>query len=159
MSKLVDILERAGQERPAPLGFGVAARHEEPTSSMVVLGNLTSRHLNGNRRLPKAPVDAFQLPVEAIGNKKFPQISERLANITWGIRADTVTLEQVRLAKAAGCDFVAIALEDTEAALLNDDDLGKIAVITRQVSEEMARAIQPNCVLQSCMHWNPMKVL
>ena len=136
MSRLIDIIEKAGQQSAPPLGFGAAAGKEQAAPDMVLIESVRADRVDDSA-VSSSPADAIVVQnLEAIdGTPK--GLEERV----WGARAASFTLEQSTDLADKGCDFVVFESLDTHAALVNDEDLGVIATVPVSMEKESVRSL------------------
>ena len=136
MSRLIDTIEKAGQQSAPPLGFGAAAGKEQAVPDMVLIESVRADRVDDSA-VSGSPADAIVVQnLEAMdGTPK--GLEERV----WGARASSFTLEQSADLADKGCDFVVFESLDTHAALLNDEDLGVIATVPAGMEEESVRSL------------------
>ncbi len=132
MSRLIDIIEKAGQQSAPPLGFGAAAGRDRAAPDMVLIESVGGGRID-EEAAASSPADAIMV--------EGPGAIEGLGDTIWGVRASGFTLEQSTDLVDKGCDFVVFESLDTHAALLNDEDLGVIAAAPADMDEESARAL------------------
>ena len=142
MSTFIELLEKVGETAPAPLGFAAATGRDAAAPQIVLAARVLADQLS--ERPEVAAADAAALLVETeypLPDTAAGALKDRL----WGVRLtpspSAYTVEQVEALVERGCDFVVFESMDTEAAVLNDDDLGKVVTLDAAVDEEAARAI------------------
>lgn len=151
MSKLLEMLEKAGQPSLTPIGFGAAVRREEVPPSIVLIGRTSAADLT-KKGTAEANVDAILVSLGSLDDKALDAASDALGERLWGIETDAVGRDAVENLKEKGCDFVVFNPEKTEAALLTDEDLGKVMPVGPDVDEDTGRAISGlpiDCVMYS----------
>ena len=143
MSKLIDRLQKLGEPTAAPLGFGAASRENEGPLSLVLIGAATLVEIRQSPELLDAHVEALAVSVdlseEGLANDLIESDKDR--DRLWGVRANAANEDQAKQLKEAGYDFLIFDAEDTAAAVLNDEDLGKLLDVGHELDEEVARAI------------------
>lgn len=140
MSKFIDKLEKVGQNSPPPLGFGPASRKETPIPQIALIGQASADDASSLDSV--APnVDAVLVSLGSGGYGALDALSESLKDLVWGVRVGEVTVDQVAQLKEKGCDFIVFDADNTSAAVLNDEELGKVIAITAELDEDTARAI------------------
>ena len=132
MSKLADTLSRLGQMDPARIGFGrqqsrnktplilLAGRSSRNTVSSEVFGALDVLVLDGDSP-PTPPADW---------------------NGTWGVTLSHADSETLDALKEAGCQFVLIQTGETGSVALRDDGMDRGFVVTGELTDRRARAIE-----------------
>ena len=144
MSRLIDRLERVGQQAPIALGFGAATRREEAVPPMMLIGRVSQEQLTKGKKgdnLPDAEVDAIVVSWTSWDKRAAKGIGDALKDRLWGAQTDEIDQEQAAQLKEIGCDFIVFEPETTAGAVLNDEDLGKVMALGSDLTEEVARAI------------------
>ena len=141
MSKFVDALSKTGEDSVAPLGFGPASGRGKSSASIVLAGQVTPRQLVDKPALGEAKVDALLVSLEAWDEAALDSIKGQLDERLWGVRLEAARLDQVRLLKKKGCDFVLFDATQTEASVLEEEDIGKIIAVASDLDEDVARAV------------------
>lgn len=136
MSKFIDALTKAGQKSPAPMGFGPASGRDEGNPQIVLAARLLVGKVAKSPRLTEARADAFLLA----GNPTDP-VAKALKDRVWGVRAERWSADEGRGLIDGGCDFVVFESMDTEAGLLNEEDLGVVITVNPEMGEEAVRAL------------------
>lgn len=139
MSKFIDMLEKVGQLAPTPMGFGAATRRNNAAPQMAVVGLVRPQSA---RDVSDAQVDAFLVSLDSWDEGLLEQASDALGERLWGARVSGLSKEQAASLKEKGCDFIVFDAEGTAAAVLNDEEMGKVLAIGGALDEETARAIQ-----------------
>ena len=142
MSKLIDSLENVGQYAPSSIGFGAISRGDRSVPEIVLIGQVGGNQVINDRSLLEAQVDGVLVVLESWTKRSLDRIRSALKGTTWGARADSINESQAKDLKDRGCDFIVFKADDTAAAVLNDDELGKIMAIDSKLDEGEARAIQ-----------------
>ena len=142
MSKLIDSLEKVGQYAPSSMGFGAISRSDRSVPEIVLIGQVAGDQLINDRSLLEAEVDGVLVVLESWTKRSLDRIRSALKGRTWGARADSIDESHAKDLKDRGCDFIVFKADDTSAAVLNDDELGKIIAIDSKLSGREARAIQ-----------------
>lgn len=140
MSKFVEMLEKTGDDPSKPLGFG-AAKNVKKIPTILLIGQTSAADLEKNSKLADAQTDAILLIVPTSNESALDSISGLLKDKLWGVRVGSVSEEQAASFKEKGCDFIVFDPENTAAAVLNDDELGKIIAINSELSEDEGQAI------------------
>ena len=136
MSKLIDLLERAGQQLPAPMGF--AAGRQKTAPPILLIGRVIPESLAKSPTLADADVDAFLVAdgpaLEALANV--------LEDRVWGVRASAFTAAYAQELAGKGCDYVVFESFETEASVLTQQqELGTIVTFTDEHDDETVRAL------------------
>ena len=141
MSKFVDALSKIGEQSVTPLGFNPASGPAKSRAAMVLAGQITLKQLGDRPALGESKVDALLVSLEAWDGAALDSIQGRLSERLWGVRVEAAGLGQVRLLKEKGCDFVIFDAAQTEAGVLEEEDIGKIMTVAPDLDEDVARAI------------------
>lgn len=143
MSKFIDKLEKVGLQLPTPLGFGTASKREEQPPAIMLVGQVTPDELAKTPELADAKVDAFLVSIGSWDEKVFDSIKDALGDRIWGVRVGGgINEEQAGLSKDKGCDYIVFDADNTPAAVLNDEDLGKLISVNQGLDEDVAHAMQ-----------------
>mgnify|MGYP002823032817 FL=1 len=140
MSKFIDRLQKTGTQSATPLGFGAATRKSEITPSMLLLGRTDGANVKDAADLSR--LDAVLVSLKSWEKRTMNAAGNSLKDKLWGVTGSGIGRDQVELLKEKGCDFIVFDAENTAAAVLNDDELGKIISVDSDLDEETARAIQ-----------------
>ena len=141
MSVFVDTLAKSGQQSASPMGFGPASRQHEASPPVMLAGRVTPQQLAKEPGLADARVDALVLWLDSGGEVALDGVIDQLRERLWGVRLGAVSTDQAKQLKAKGCDFVLFEAEDTEAGVLDLEDLGKFISVSGELDEDTARAI------------------
>jgi len=142
MSKLIDTLEKVGQSSPSPMGFGGTSRTASEVPEIALIRQVAADELISDRTLLDAEVDGVLVVPDSWSKRSLDRIRSALRGRTWGVRASRITESQVANLKDRGCDFIVFEVDETAAAVLNDDELGKIIVVDSELRGREARGIQ-----------------
>ena len=142
MSRLIDRLEKGAQSSPEPMGFGAASGRTDAVAAIILVGRVTPDDLTKDPALADAPVDAVLVSLDSAEDAPLDELPTLLKDRMWGVQAGGLDEAQASRLKEAGCDFIVFDAGDTAAAVLGDEDLGKILTVERELSEEAGRAIQ-----------------
>ena len=140
MSKLVDLLSKAGEQSPAPLGFGLASRRQESSPQIVVVARAIPGEMPG-KQLAEVRADAFLIGPESAEDPKLGKLAKQLEGRIWGVRLVEFNADQVRDLKEKGCDFIVFESMSTEAGVLNEEEVGVVATVDSELGELATRAI------------------
>ena len=142
MSKLIEILEKVGQPTATSIGFGTSSRRDDPVPAIMLIGRVTPDELASQPGLADAQADAILVWLDAWKEGSLDKVTDVLADRLWGARVSGIDHDQVRQLEEKGCDFIVFEAENTAAAVLNDDTLGKFIAVGPDLAEDLARAIQ-----------------
>ena len=135
MSRLIDIIEKAGLQSAPPLGFGAAAGKEQATPDLVLIESVSAEQI-GDAASATSAADAI-----VVDSSDPMDGAQGIEDRVWGVRSSSFTLEQSTNLLGKGCDFVVFKSLETHAAVLNDEDLGVIAEVPADMDEESVRAL------------------
>jgi hypothetical protein len=141
MSKFIEMLEKTSESAPSPLGFGASSRRGAVNPPVVLIGQITADELDKNPKLLESEADVILLTLTSSDEKAVNGVSDALKGRLWGVRVGAISEEQAASLKEKGCDFVVFDPENTAAAVLNDDDLGKIIAVSSDLDESAGQAI------------------
>ena len=122
------------------MGFGAAARRDDVSRSMLLLGTVTLRGMSRVSTVRKKLVDALLITLDSEDSKELTDNAASLEGLIWGVSASRIGQERMATLKEAGCDFIVFD-SSADAAVLNDEDLGKIMRVGKDLSEGAAAAI------------------
>ena len=138
MSKLIDMLEKAGQQLPGPMGFGPATERGAERNQIVLLARVLSDVLAKDRSLTEAQADAFLVG----GNlDEAEEVANALGDHTWGFRNTGLTAADASKLAESGCDFVVFESFESEAAVLNIEDLGVVVTVDADMDDETVHSL------------------
>ena len=127
MSKLTDLLDKTQTASPG-IGFA-ASRQAAASSEIALIGRATASELAEDSALANAPTDALLVTLDASDGAAVKRVSDALDGKLWGARVGSASADDAQALKDAGCDFIVFDAEDTAAAVLNDDALGKVIAV------------------------------
>ena len=138
MSKLVELLEKAGQQIPEPMGFGSAARRQKATPAIVLVARVLPEKLAKSPGLVEADADAFLVADDPAMTK----VTATLKGLVWGVRSSEFTAAHAAELASGGCDYVVFESMKTEASLLTQhEELEAVVTVTGDHDEETVRAL------------------
>ena len=142
MSNFIEILEKVGETAPSPLGFAAATGGDDAAPQIALVARVSADDVAKDAGV--AGADAAALLVET-GFPLPDAAADALEDRLWGVRLlpspATYTAGQVAALVEQGCDFVVFESLNSEAAILNDEDLGKVVALSADADEEASRAI------------------
>ncbi len=142
MSKFIELLEKVGETAPAPLGFAAATDRDAAAPQIVLAARVPAGDLTDSPEVAAAEAAALLVETEyPLPDAAAEALEDRLWGVRLAPRPSTYTVEQVEGLVERGCDFVVFESLDTQAAVLNDDDLGKVVTLGSDVDEEVGRAV------------------
>ena len=134
------MLEKAGREAPASIGFGQASGREDASTEVVLVARVLTEDLAKNPRLAEANVDAFLLAPKSARDSTLGPSAKALGGRIWGVRLAKFSGAQVRTLLKKGCDFIVFERTETEAEVLNEDAVGTVVTLGSELAEEAIRA-------------------
>lgn len=141
MSKFIEKLNKISESTPPPMGF--AARASKPKGPPLLL--VASVHKPSQELIEalKACADALLMPVLKVKDEieKVRQVVGWAGEIPCGLSIEAASEEDMKIAKEAGCDFLVFHTEGTSAALLNEEELGKVVSIEPTIEEGLVRTL------------------
>lgn len=137
MSKFVETLHKVGQHLPEPLGFGPASSRESAAPHIMLIGKATAAEIAKDSGLLDASVDAILVESAPDG---LDAVTDALKDKVWGVMSSAIKSGDVSALKEKGCDFIVFDAAETDAAVLNDEDLGKVLTVNAGMDEHFARA-------------------
>ena len=143
MSRLTDLLDKTQDTSPG-IGFA-ASRQAAATPSIALIGRVTATELAENAGMADSPSDALLVTLDASDAAAIARVGDALKDRLWGARVGSASAEDANALKEAGCDFMVFDAEGTAAAVLNDDELGKVIAVgfdAPEFDEDEAKAIR-----------------
>ena len=143
MSKLTDLLDKTQTASPG-IGFA-ASRQAAAVPSIALIGRVTAAELAEDASLSDSPADALLVTLDASDGAAVGRVGDALKDNLWGARVGSASADDAGALREAGCDFIVFDAEGTSAAVLNDDDLGKVIAVgfdEPEFDEEEAKAIR-----------------
>ena len=104
------------------------------------MGAVTLRGLPRVSAVRKNLVDALLITLDSEDSNELKDNVNSLEGLIWGVSAPVLDQERLASLKEAGCDF-AVFDSSANAAVLNDEDLGKIIRVGKDLPEGAAAAI------------------
>ena len=141
MSNFVEKLEKLGERAPTHMGFGAGAREIVASRSIMLVGTVTPGKLSKISKQRRNQIDALLVTLDSNDEKVLADEAGSLEGLTWGASAPEFDSERAAALKEAGCDFIVFEAAGTAASVLNDDDMGKIIRVSKDLDEETAAAI------------------
>ena len=142
MSKFIEKLKRLGQNTPVPFGFGAARNRGSAEPTIMLIGRAALDDLAKTPGLSETPADAILVSLNT-GKKKLPKgTADLLKGHLWGAIATDIGEDQIEQLNEFGCDFLVFEADKTPAALLNDEDMGKVISVGPDLEENVAQSIQ-----------------
>ena len=137
MSKLMDLIDRLGQQSAQPLGFGaIAARAETPPTLALVCSASPSQAAGG---VPDV-VDAVMFGAE---DADAVLALDKPESLIWGVNFGSEGSADADALAKAGCDFFIITDEKaTPGAVVSHPDAAKLAALSEPADRETAAALR-----------------
>lgn len=133
MSKFLDRMEQISRGTQVPLGFGVARPEKVP--GMALVGLIAGDYSSGVSAVAELAPDATL--VAAGSDLSNPPAS----GLPWGVRAASMSQEDVKSYQESGCDLLAFPLEGTPVDAVASDEIARILCIDTGLEENELRAI------------------
>lgn len=134
MSKLIDLLEKAGTQSVPILGFRPDTENNNK-SDVVSIGQISEKKYF-SKKVKNQP-NVFLLSETASSNLSF-KIPK---NIICGMQINALTKNEIQRIQKLGIDFVIFDPTVSEASILNEPNIGKIPIVKNTNSEEQNRAL------------------
>ena len=156
MSKLIERIEQVGKSTPPPMGFGVSAR-QQPTPAFVVVASTAEEGKAASVQQGQADGVLFtpsELDIDSVANA-----AACLGDTPWGIRlqqSDQVTADALR---EKGCDFIAFLPNGVALDALQDEELGRLLVVTPDLDKEQGHILEDLPVDAALFSQSPPKKL
>ena len=138
MSNLIDMLEKAGDSTPGPMGFGPASGQRKSATQMVLVVRVSSDLLSNPQGTEKLESDAILIDTTIEEVKK---ITENSGAQSHGIHCTEVTASDASALVDSCCDFVVFESLQSEASVTNIDDIGIVVVISTDMDKETIRSL------------------
>ena len=143
MSRLTDLLDKTQTASPG-IGFA-ASRQAAAAPSIALIGRVAAAELTEDSSLSASPADALLVTLDASDSAAIGRVKDALNDRLWGARVGSASADDANALKEAGCDFIVFDAEGTSAAVLNDDDMGKVIAVgfdDPEFDEDEAKAIR-----------------
>ena len=139
MSKFLDRIEQISRGAPVALGFG--ATRPEKVPGMALVGLITSDYSKGVSAVAELAPDAA-LVAAGTGKESVSELTKSMdSKLPWGVRATSMTIEEVQAYREGGCDLLAFPLEGTPVAAVATDEIARILCVDPDIEERELRAI------------------
>ena len=141
MSKFVELLNKVGLQSHTPMGFGEdATSGRQPTPEIVLVARILPSSVVKIPNLADSEADAYSLGADLMDKKAIDSTAKALKDQVWGMRDfGQLSLASGQELAKKGCDFVVLTSWDTEACLLNEEDLGLIGTVRVTTTEKEGR--------------------
>ena len=141
MSRFIEALSEVGQQSPASMGFGPASKSRSAPPQIMLVARVLTEDLEKDASLAEANVDAFLLGPPSAEGRQLDAAAKKIGKRPWGVRLDKFSAKQVSRLIKKGCDFIVFESMDTDAAVLNEEDLGTVVTLSHELGEEVIRSI------------------
>ena len=155
MSRFIDELCKVGQKSTTPMGFGSGTASTSDDSQMILAASVSNTLIVNNPTLANASTDVFLVSGEG---QDLDRIDSTLTGKIWGVRSCQFTATQGTQLAEKGCDFIVFESMLTEASLLNLNDLGIVATLSSEMSEETIRSIS-DLQIDAVLYSPPLRTL
>ncbi|MBI4332935.1 MAG: hypothetical protein HY673_16835 [Chloroflexi bacterium] len=139
MSKLVDRLKQASDGGAAPIGFKSAALPKQLPLALIGEISLPFEFKEPPRSLDAVLVKMARLPAEP---GEWNKVKTSLGTIPWGIAAGSLSEKNLVQLKEASCDFAVLTPQETGAAALLEEDLGKVVMVDPSWTDATLRSLE-----------------
>jgi hypothetical protein len=142
MSKLLEKLERISEGSGQPIGFGAAVNRTK-IAPMLIIASVPAADAQLSGVIGKESIDAILIAVENLAKDKkvLAKIDNTKTSVPWGVSMDAVNKEEIEQLIGMSCDFVIFGPARTQAAVLNEDRIGKVLKLDPALTDSMIRAI------------------
>lgn len=120
------------------MGFGHGPASGGGDSQIVLAARVLGDAIVKGPPLVDAAADAFLVAAE---EEDLDGVASALKERVWGVKSGRFDAGRGRRLAEMGCDFVVFESMDTEASLLNEEDLGVVVTLDAGMGEEAVRAI------------------
>jgi hypothetical protein len=139
MSKFLDRMEQIERGTQVPIGFGVARPEKIP--GMALVGLISSDYSTGVSTVAGLAPDAA-LVAGGAGQASASELTESLGStLPWGVRATSMTHEEIQAYQENGCDLLAFPLEGTPVSAVASDEIARILCIEPHMEDGELRAV------------------
>ena len=140
MSKFIELIEKAGQQTNSPMGFAQARGQSGVAPQLILVARVLPKDLQKQPSLAETNADAF-LVGGLLEDRKLDSSTKSLSGQLWGARLSQFGASEVKRLMKMGCDYIVLESMDTEAAVLNEEDLGTVITLGGDLGEEAIRSI------------------
>ncbi|MBI4232916.1 MAG: hypothetical protein HY686_00560 [Chloroflexi bacterium] len=139
MSKLMDLIERAGKAAPAALGFRAAVQQSQ-TPSIPLIASFA--HARKAGEVAQAKVNAALFASSAADTEAIEEVARRLGTLPWGLQLGDASAEKLAGLREKGCDF--FVFQPTGVALegLEEGEMGRVLLVPLSLEERLARVVE-----------------
>jgi len=140
MSKLIQTIEHVGKSIPAPMGFVRSARSQEAPQVLVIAS--TNHWQKSTDIISDAKPDALLLNIEHKSFETLIKTGVPSPETPWGLVINESASTDFTALKASGCDFIVLKTLDIPVSQLQDDNLGRILQVPKDLEKEEAHALE-----------------
>lgn len=140
MSKFIELMEKAGRQTNSPMGFAQAKDQSDVAPQLVLVAGVLPEDLQKRPGLAETNADAF-LVGGLLEDSKLDSSTKSLSGRLWGARLPQFSASDVKGLMKMGCDYIVLESMDTEAAVLNEEDLGTVVALGGDLGDETIRSI------------------
>ena len=123
------------------MGFNPDSRAEDSNPDMVLVAMGLPRGAASKVKAMKEASDAFLEGPGAVDKLDVNQVAQRMGKDVWGVRVSGLDAAQARSLIDGGCDFIVLDSLTTEAAVLNEEELGIVVTVGSDLGEQETRAV------------------
>ena len=141
MSKLIDMLEKAGDQPAEPMGFGLLGSQPKSAAAMAVLTEIDADALASPSETDGPGPDGVIVTLPIWNDGRVETAAKALDGQVWGARVGRLTADQASKLAEAGADFVVLDSTDADAAVLDVESIAIILSLPEDADEELTRAM------------------
>ena len=142
MSKLLDRLEQIAQPAQRRLGFATS-QVETSTPPMALVLRFTD---DSKGMVKNAPETADAVIVRANKSNSIKNTIKNTSDlddaIPWGIHLNQASSGEIEELQKAGCDYLVFGTDDTQASILNHENIGKVLSLGLGLEERFMRILE-----------------
>lgn len=139
MSKLIQRIEQVGKSTPAPLGFGVATRQQPAPAFAIIASTAVESRAS---TVGEGQADGVLFTPDTVDIEALASAASCLGDIPWGVRLQNADRASVESLREKGCDFIAFLPSGVALDALQDDELGRLLVVTPDMDKEQAHILE-----------------
>ena len=141
MSRLIDMLEKTGDQPTGPMGFGLLGTQPKSAAAMAVLTEINGDTLASPSETEDSGPDGVIVTLPTWDDGRVEAASKALDGKVWGARVGRLTADQASQLAEAGADFVVLDSTDADAAVLDVESIAIILSLPEDADEELTRAM------------------
>lgn len=141
MSKFVDKLTRLSRSTGPSIGFRQS--QTMPSRGMLLAAEIAGSDVSLAKGAVAADIDALVVKIDSlVGQVDALKEAAKLAvNTPWGVHINKLGSDDAATLRDLGCDFVVVNAAASPAAILSEEDLGKILIVDAGWTDGMVRVI------------------